>query len=179
MALQNSIYAPTPFSVANGGTGNSGILATNQVWLGNGTATPALTTLIAGTNMTLTPGSGTLTFASTAADPSATVLANPTSSVALAANTTYIATNTSVGITTFTLPVSPTPGNFYEIVGSGTQGWKVAQNAGQQITFGALTTTTGTGGSISSNTAADSIIVYCQTSTAFIAQSIQGTLTVT
>jgi hypothetical protein len=178
MALQNSIYAPTPFSVANGGTGNSTNLATNQVWLGNGTATPAITTLTAGTNITFTPGSGILTIAATAATPLAIVLPNPTVSQTLTANT-YIATNTSGGITTFTLPTSPTPGESYRIIGSGTQGWKVAQNAGQQITFGALTTTTGTGGSIASQTSADGITIYCQTTTTFIVDPAQGTLTVT
>lgn len=182
MSIQNSIYAPTPFSVANGGTGNSTTLATNAVWLGNGTATPTPTTLTAGTNITLTPGSGTLTIASTAADPSAIVLTNPTSTVnPLLPNTTYIATNTSVGITTFTLPSVGTavPGNFYEIVGSGTQGWKIAQNATQAISVGGVSTTTGTGGSVASINAADSIVVWCQTTTAFIGVINQGQVTIT
>lgn len=181
MALQNSIYSPTPFSVANGGTGNTTTLANNAVWLGNGTTTPTPTTLTAGTNITLVPGSGTLTVNSTAADPSATVLANPTTTVnPLLPNTTYMTTNTSGGITTFTLPSvgTATPGNFYEIVGSGTQGWKIAQNSSQSISVGGVLTSTGTGGSVSSNNAADSIVVYCQTATAFIGVMSQGQVTI-
>lgn len=179
MAIQNSIYAPTPFSTANGGTGNSATLATNQTWIGNGTATPTPTTLTAGTDITLVSGPGTLTINATAANASATVLTNPTASVTFAPNTTYMPTNTSGGITTFTLPASPTIGNFYGIVGAGTQGWKIAQNAGQQISVGGVTTTAGTGGSITSNNAADGIYVYCQTSTLFIGEPSQGQVTIT
>jgi hypothetical protein len=181
MTTQNSIYAPTPFSIANGGTGNTTALTNGQLWIGNTGNPPSIASLIAGTGITITPGAGSITIAAPATDASATVLANPTSSQTLAANTTYICTNTSVGITTFTLPASPTAGNFYRIIGGGSQGWKVAQNASQQIFIGSLSTTAGTGGSVNSTTtggsSTDSIVIWCQSSTVFLGVVYNGQVT--
>jgi hypothetical protein len=175
--LQNSIQAPTPFSISNGGTGNGTALTNGQLWIGNTGNPPSIANLTAGTGITITNGTGTVSIASSA--PSATVLTNPTVSVTFAANTTYITTNTSGGITTFTLPASPTAGNFYQIIGGGTQGWKIAQNASQQISVGAISTTSGTGGNITSNTAADSMIVYCESTNVFIGIPLSGQVSIT
>src|SRR5574338_58089 len=167
---------PNPLTVARGGTNNTTNLANGQLWVGNGTATPAIANLTAGTNVSITNGAGTITIASSAA--SAVVLANPTNTQTLAPNTTYLCTNTSVGITTFTLPSSPVAGNFYQVIGGGNQGWRIAQNASQQIFIGTLSTTAGTGGSVNSTTtggsATDSVIIYCQSSTVFIGLILSG-----
>lgn len=176
MAIQNSIYAPTPFAVANGGTGNSAALTNGQLWIGKTGDVPTPSTLTAGSGVTITEGAGTITIAAPASDPSAVVLANPTTSQTLASNTTYICTNTSGGITTFTLPTSgvAVAGEFYRIVGGGSQGWKVAQNASQQISIGAVSTTSGTGGSVNSTTSGgssnESITIWCQSSTVFLGE---------
>jgi hypothetical protein len=174
MANQNSIYAPTPFAVAKGGTGNTASLTNGQLWIGNTGNVPTPANLTAGTGVTITNGAGTITIAAPASDPSATVLANPTASQTLAPNTTYICTNTSGGITTFTLPTVPVAGDFYRIVGGGSQGWKVAQNATQQVFIGALSTTAGTGGSVNSTTSGgssnESITIWCQSSTVFLGE---------
>jgi len=174
MATQNSIGAPTPFAVDKGGTGNATALTDRQVLLGKTSTPTALvpTTLLAGAGITLTDGVGTLTIAAPATDPSAVVLPDPTSSQTFASNTTYICTNTSGGVTTFTLPVSPVAGEFYAIIGGGSQGWTVAQRASQQIFIGNVSTTIGTGGSDNSTTtggsATENITIYCQTPTLFL-----------
>jgi hypothetical protein len=49
-------------------------------------------------------------------------------------NTGYLTDNSSQ--VTITLPANPTAGDLVEISGSGSGGWKIAQNAGQQIHVG-------------------------------------------
>lgn len=174
MATQNSIYAPTPTAVAKGGTGNTAELTNGQLWIGKTGDVPTPANLTAGSGVTITNGAGTITIAAPASDPSATVLPNPTTSQTLAPNTTYICTNTSGGITTFTLPTSPVAGDFYRIIGGGSQGWRVAQNASQQIFIGALSTTAGTGGRVESTTTGgssnESITIWCQSSNVFLGE---------
>lgn len=65
MALQNSIYAPTPIAVNKGGTANTGTLANGQLWVGNGTATPALANITVGTNLSVASGAGTINVGTT------------------------------------------------------------------------------------------------------------------
>lgn len=176
MTLQNSINAPTPFAVAKGGTANTTALTDGQLWIGNTGNPPSIAALTAGSGVTITNGAGTITIAAPASDLGATVLTNPTTSVNLQGNgnITYMTTNTSGGITTFTLPTSPTVGEFYRIIGGGSQGWKVAQNASQQIFIGAISTTAGTGGSLNSTTtggsSTESVTIWCQSSTVFLGE---------
>lgn len=184
MALQNSIGAPTPFAVAKGGTGNTAALTDGQLWIGDTATplTPSRATLTPGSGITITNGPGTITIAAPASDPSSVVLANPTASQTFASNTTYICTNTSGGITTFTLPTVPVAGEFYTIIGGGSQGWKVAQNASQVISIGSVSTTAGVTGSVASTTtggtSTESIIIYCQTSTIFIGITLTGNVNI-
>ena len=182
MALQNSINAPTPFAIAKGGTGNTAALTNGQLWIGNTGNPPSVSTLTEGSGIIITNAAGGITIAATGIDPLAEVLTNPTSTKTLVGNTTYIATNTSVGITTFTLPVTPVVGEFYEIIGGGSQGWTVAQRTSQQIFVNSVSTTPGTGGSISSTTtggsANENIIIWCQSSTVFIGIPSNGNVSI-
>lgn len=66
----------------------------------------------------------------------------------MVANTIYIADNAAT--VTFTLPATATQGSFMKIIGNGAGGWSIAQNASQVIKSNGLTTTSGTGGSLSS-----------------------------
>ncbi len=77
----------------------------------------------------------------------------------LAANQGYTADNGA--LVTFTLPASAAVGDMYVITGRGAGGWKVAQLSGQQIHFGALATTSGTGGSLASTGQYDSVGIVC------------------
>lgn len=66
------------------------------------------------------------------------------------------------GLLTLTLPASPTAGNLFSVTGINTAlGWKVAQNANQQIFIGTSSTTIGTGGSLASINIRDSADFVC------------------
>lgn len=172
----NASVPSLPLSVANGGTGNSTQLTNGQIWVGNTGNVPSISTITAGTNVTVTNGAGTVTIASST--PLSTVLPNPTITVInLARNTSYLTTNTSGGITNFMLPASPTVGEFYEIIGGGSQGWKVAQNASQVMQIGTVQTSTGTPGSIQSNNSNDSVRIYCQNTSLFVVIILCGQIT--
>lgn len=71
----------------------------------------------------------------------------------------YITNN--AGLVTVTLPDTAALGNTLRIVGLGAGGWELAQNASELIYFGNSTTTTGTGGSLSSTQSKDSIELVC------------------
>jgi len=62
--------------------------------------------------------------------------------------TRYILTNSA--LTTVTLPASASVGDFIEVYGWGSGGWKIAQNALQQITFLGASSTVGITGYINS-----------------------------
>ena len=101
-----------------------------------------------------------------------------TTSQALLANNGYDVNNAS--LCTLTLPVTCAEGSIFEINGQGAGGWKVAQNAGQQIIFGILSTTSGTGGSVASTQSTDAVRIICLVaSTTFKVVSAQaGGLTI-
>lgn len=66
------------------------------------------------------------------------------------------------GLLTLTLPASPTAGNLFSVTGMNTAlGWKIAQNANQQIFIGTSSTTIGAGGSLASINIRDSADFVC------------------
>jgi hypothetical protein len=65
---------------------------------------------------------------------------------------------------TLTLPASSTAGDLFNVTGINIAlGWKIAQNASQQIFFGTSSTTAGTGGSLASTAIRDSLQLVCVT----------------
>lgn len=97
-------------------------------------------------------------------------------SQALTVNTKYIQNRTT--LITNTLPASCAQGDQILIRGKGTGGWKIAQNSGQTI-HGSSDTTTGTGGSVASQTRYDCVTLECITAnTDFIILNQRGTLTI-
>lgn len=60
-----------------------------------------------------------------------------------------------------TLPTTAVLGSLIYIVGTGSGLWQLQQNAGQTINFGAISTTTGIGGSLSSTSPFDCITLVC------------------
>ncbi|MGL4947072.1 MAG: hypothetical protein ACRC4X_05340 [Cetobacterium sp.] len=78
-----------------------------------------------------------------------------TATQALAVDNAYGANNASQIV--FTLPATAALGSVIEIAGVGAGGWRIAQNASQQIHFGNLSTTVGTGGRIDSTHRRDTI----------------------
>lgn len=92
-------------------------------------------------------------------------------------NNGYIADNAS--LVTLTLPTTAAQGTIIELAGNGAGGWKIAQNAGQQINFGAFSTTVGVTGSLSSTQRYNSVRLLCVVSNlTFNVLSSQGNLKV-
>ena len=78
---------------------------------------------------------------------------------AMAVNNAYVSNN--AGTCTMTLPGTASVGDEIQVMGLGAGGWAIAQNASQLIHFGNVVTTTGTGGSIASQNAFDSLRIKC------------------
>ena len=97
----------------------------------------------------------------------------------MAANNGYMTSNAA--LTTLTLPTTCAFGSIIEVVAKGAAGWKIAQNAGDVIRFGNISTTTGTGGYLQSSggTVYDAIRLLCTVAdTEFTVLSVQGVITV-
>lgn len=175
MATNNAINAPIPFSVANGGTGQSSltnhgillgqaaanilpvVLTNGQMLIGSTGADPVAATISGGTGITVTTGAGTLTIASTGVG---TWVDQTTSSVTMTVDTGYTA-DAGASLITFTLPPTSAVGDYVEINGFATGLYTIAQAAGQSIRVGASTSTVGVGGSVSSILVSDCIRLRC------------------
>jgi hypothetical protein len=95
-----------------------------------------------------------------------------------AVNTFYLTNN--AGQVTITMPATAAVGDEVAVIGKGSGGWKIAQNAGQTIHFGDQNTTAGTGGSLESTDRYDAIKVVCMTvNSDFVTKNAIGNLTVT
>lgn len=79
----------------------------------------------------------------------------------------YLANNAS--LITFTLPASPVKLDVFQVAGLGAGGWRIAQNALQQIIWkeggvdGTHETTIGTGGRLDSTDDRDGVTLLCST----------------
>lgn len=77
----------------------------------------------------------------------------------------------------FVLPETAAVGDVFCIVGYGNL-WEITQNAGQSITLGGVTSTVGTGGSVTATNQKDCIVLVCVTEdTEFEAINWVGNLT--
>lgn len=95
---------------------------------------------------------------------------------AMAINTGYVADNGA--LVTLTLPSTAAFGSVIALVGKGAGGWRIAQNAGQQIICGQNSTTSGAGGSVSSTNRRDTIYLICTSAdTEFTRINFSGNLT--
>lgn len=100
-----------------------------------------------------------------------------TGDTSMVANTAYI--NFPAALTTYTLPPRFAVGDTFQVIGSGNGGWKIAQNALQQIFYPPTATSVGAGGSIASSSRYDTITlqaIYADTTLSVVAAT--GTLTV-
>ena len=112
---------------------------------------------IVGTGDITTTGSGsTLTISSTGNVAWIDVTA---ATQTRAVNVGYTANRAT--LITFTLPSTAAYGSTLKVLGKGSGGWKIAQNAGQTIVMGSASTTAGVTGSISSSNQYDAIELIC------------------
>lgn len=146
----------TQHDVLIGGASNgitSLALTNGQLAIGSTGADPSAATLTAGTGVSITNGAGSITIAATGGGLTWTDVTGTSASMAV--NNGYLADN--VGLVTLTLPATAVQFSVIAVAGKGTGGWKIAQNASQQILFGASSTTSGTGGSLASTNANDCV----------------------
>lgn len=130
----------------------------------------------AGISIAGTPGTNTITINTTGGF--LTWNREAGTSVSMAVDNGYIPTNAA--LTTLTLPVTAVVGDEIEIIGEGAGNWTIAQNAGQSIQFGNLSTTVGIGGSLDSSNQWDTVKIICRVAdtTWSVAQSPVGILNV-
>ena len=186
-----AIYADTDNSYFGGSVGIQVTSPTAILHLKAGTAAvnTAPLKIASGTNLT-TPEAGAMEYDGvdlyftpvatrlTIASTNKIILWNEvtgTSQTALV-NNGYICNNAA--LVTVTLPSTAAIGEIVRVVGSGAGGWKIAQNAGQSVKFGNVTTTTGTGGYLQFVNRYDAAELICITAnTTFSVISSQGNIT--
>ena len=123
------------------------------------------------------PGTSTITITSSGSFTWSVITANQTAVVGHG----YICNKAST--LALLLPATASIGDTIKVTGINTAtGWQITQNAGQQIFFGATSTTSGTGGSLASTAIRDSVELVCVVagaSTVWNVISSVGNITVT
>jgi hypothetical protein len=163
--------------VAGGGTGNTTFTAYSVICAGT-TATGAFQNVsgvgTAGQVLTSAGASALPTWSNPVDNLWSVITVNQTAAV----NNGYICNK--AGLLTLLLPTTAAVGTIIEVTGMNTAlGWTVTQNASQQIFIGTSSTTSGTGGSLSSSNIYDSVKLVCNVAnTSWIAVSFVGNLTV-
>ncbi|MDE3022115.1 MAG: hypothetical protein KGI54_09660 [Pseudomonadota bacterium] len=165
--------------VAGGGTGLASLTAYELIAAGT-TSTGAMQQIGIGSSGQFLMSNGAGSLPSFAALPANnfpwTVVTAATQSISV--NNGYFA-NAATGGVAFTLPVTAAVGTVIRVSGmSGASGWSIAQNASQQIQYGSVATTAGTGGSLAStNSDGDAVEIVCATAnTLWVVQNSIGNL---
>lgn len=161
MSVGNALNLPMP-------------LTNGQLWVGNGTVIPSAATLTAGSGISITNGSGTITVAATGFTPFTEVTGT---SQAMTTNNRYMANN--AGLVTLTLPTTSAIGDVIEIYGKGAGGWTITYTTNQLIRQGTAVSTITTG-NIASNNQYDCVTLVCLTTNlTWEVSDSQGALTFT
>ena len=133
-----------------------GPLTNGQLLIGSTGADPVPATLVAGDNISITNGSGSVTITATGLAGFSWTTVTGTSQ-AMLSNNGYIVNNGS--LVTLSLPATSSVGDEIDIIGKGAGGWKVQCGIGQTIVLGSSTTTSS--GSLASTGAKDSFYMIC------------------
>lgn len=192
MTTNNSINAPLPLSATQGGSGlssptahgilvaegagafNQVVLTNGQILIGSTGIDPVAATITGGTGITVANSAGAITISSSLTVSWIDVTGT---TQAMAVETGYIADNAA--LVTLTLPITAAQGTLISVCGNGAGGWKIAQNASQNIKFGNQTTTSGTGGSLASTNQYDNVDILCTVAnTTWVVRSSVGNITV-
>jgi len=136
-------------------------LSNGQTWIGNGSAIPTAATLTAGTGVSVTNGSGSVTIDSTV---QYSLVSVSTSTKQMVNGEIYLPAVAS-GDITFTLPATSSIGDVVGIIQtdqSGTGKWHIVYGTGQYINNGgALSTVTTGSASCSPANFATSCVLVC------------------
>lgn len=159
----------------SGGTGGGGIA---EIVTNSGTASPIAGTIeiLGGTDITTSAAGNvvTITFTGTTGAFTWNVVTSANNIVQLVASNGYICSGVSQVI--FLLPLAPTVGDEFKIV-SYTSKFQITQNGGQQMRLGTQITTAGSG-TVTSNSAGDTVDFVYVGGNVFLELDMQGTLTV-
>lgn len=192
MSTNNAVNAPFPLSATQGGLGVASptahgvlvgegasavtpiVLTAGQVLIGTTASDPAGATLTAGTGISITSVTGSITIAASGVG---SLVWNDVSGTTQAAvvNNGYIISN--AGQTTVTLPATAAEGSVFAVQGKGAAGWILQMNTGQTCHFGNAATSSA--GSLTSTNLWDSVSIVCVTAnTTFAVTASIGNLTV-
>jgi|ERR1041385_1171226 hypothetical protein len=190
--ITTGVWNGTTIDVAHGGTsattftahgillgqGTSAItslvLSAGRIPIGTTSGDPSNALLTAGSGITITPASGSITIATSGSTP---WVDQTTTSVTMSVNTGYT-TDAGASLVTYTLPPTSAIGDWVKVNGKSAGMWTIAQGSGQSIRFLLKATTTGVGGSLSAITQFDCVTLRCQTAnTGWEVESGSGTLT--
>ncbi len=91
-------------------------------------------------------------------------------------NTGYVANGGS--LVNIPLPASASDGDIFQVIGLGVGGWAITQAVSQQVIFGNVSTTSGTGGSLASTNRYDNLTLkYVAAATAWMVTASIGNIT--
>ena len=177
LGLGSLAFINSPCPAPNGGTGVAsptahslpvaegtsafnflGPLNNGQLLIGSTGADPVAANIVAGTNISVVNTAGGIQISASGSGGITWTHVTGTSQT-MAANAGYIADN--VGLVTLALPATSNIGDELFIVGKGSGGWTVSQVGSQTIIIGSSSSTPGSGGSIASSNAKDSIYLVC------------------
>lgn len=133
------------------------LAADGQLIIGSTAGAPAASTLTAGVGISITNASNSITISSAGAGLTWTVI---TADQTAAVGNGYICNKGSALL--LTLPATAVVGDTIRVTGINTAlGWKIVQNANQQIFFGNQSTTLGATGFLQSAAIRDSVELVC------------------
>lgn len=135
-----------------------GPLSNGQLYIGSSGNAPVAANISAGSNISIASGPGSITISGTSSPFGWTAVTGATQSM-VADNGYWV--DYSGGLCTLTLPATAAFGTILNVIGNSATGWTIAQNAGQNIQIGAVSSTAGTGGSVSSTNQYDSLSMVC------------------
>ncbi len=165
------LYSSATNTVSGLATSNRGVLTTGatgvpaitalatdgQLIIGSTAGAPAAATLTAGTGVSITNGSNSITVNAVGGGITWSVVTVDTT---FTVNTGTIANR--AGTLAMALPAISAVGSIIEITGINTAaGWQITQAASQQIFFGNTSTTLGATGSLTSTAIRDSLKMVC------------------
>ena len=133
-------------------------LTNGQLAIGSTGVDPVAATITAGTGVSVSNGAGTITVNALGGGLSWSVVTGVSQSATV--NNGYVANN--AGQVVVTLPAVSAVGDVVGVTGiNNATGWKLAQNAGNQIFMGTSSTTAGATGYLESTATRDSVFVMC------------------